>query len=62
MFYSLMRFTRSLVLAVARRYGCSKYFETSFGSWRTARYWCATLDEYQKYSKKKTKLERRFRK
>jgi hypothetical protein len=34
--YLLMRFTRSLVLAVARCYGCSKYFEASFGSWRTA--------------------------
>jgi ATP-dependent Clp protease ATP-binding subunit ClpA len=25
------------------RYGCSKYFEASFGSWRTARYWCNHL-------------------
>jgi ATP-dependent Clp protease ATP-binding subunit ClpB len=24
-------------------YGCSKYFEASFGSWRTARYWCNHL-------------------
>jgi hypothetical protein len=44
-----------------RRYGCSKYFETSFGSWRT-RYWCNTLDEYQKYFEKDKALERRFQK
>jgi hypothetical protein len=28
------------------------YFEASFGSWRTARYWCNHLDEYQKYFEK----------
>jgi hypothetical protein len=33
--YSLMRFTRSLVLAVAGRW-MQQIFETSFGSWRTA--------------------------
>jgi hypothetical protein len=41
--YSLMRFIRSLVLGWRGRYGCSKYFEASFGSWRTARYWCNHL-------------------
>jgi hypothetical protein len=33
----------------------------SLGSWRTARYWCNHLDEYQNISKK-TALERRFQK
>jgi ATP-dependent Clp protease ATP-binding subunit ClpA len=42
----------SLALGWRGRYGCSKYFEASFGSWRTARYWCNHLDEYQKYFEK----------
>jgi ATP-dependent Clp protease ATP-binding subunit ClpB len=49
-----------VVLRWRRCYGCSKYFETSFGSWRTARYWCNHLDEYKKYFEKA--LERRFQK
>jgi ATP-dependent Clp protease ATP-binding subunit ClpB len=33
------------------RYGC-KYFEASFGSWRTRAIGATTLDEYQKYFEK----------
>jgi ATP-dependent Clp protease ATP-binding subunit ClpB len=59
--YSLMIHT-PLALGWRGCYGCSKYFETSFGSWRTARYWCNHLDEYQKYFEKDKALERRFQK
>jgi hypothetical protein len=40
-----------LALAVARVLWMQQIF-WSFGSWRTARYWCNTLDEYQKYFEK----------
>jgi ATP-dependent Clp protease ATP-binding subunit ClpA len=53
LFYSLMRFT--LVGAgVARGYGCSKYFEASFGSWRTARYGATTLMNTKSISKRQS--------